>query len=131
MFKPGQSGNPSGRPKGSKNVAGRLLGELEDDLPALLEATKKKALGGDTAALRLLLERTLPAKKPEGKAVSIPALIDAQTLTDKATAIVDAIASGDIAPDIGAQLISAIGATAKITEFDDLLKRIEALENAG
>lgn len=43
-FEPGWSGNPSGRPRGSKNQAAKLLETFEDDLPALLAVTKEKAL---------------------------------------------------------------------------------------
>ncbi len=130
MFKPGQSGNPNGRPKGTKNISTRLLSELESDLPELLEATKAKALEGDTGALRLLLERMIPAKKSESKAISIPNLAKAKTLTEKAEVIIQAIGNGDLPPDVGSQLISSVGSVAKIIEIDELVKRIESLENA-
>jgi hypothetical protein len=53
-FKPGQSGNPSGRPHGSRNKATLALEALLDGEG---EAITRKALEGDTAALRLCLER--------------------------------------------------------------------------
>lgn len=128
-FQPGRSGNPSGRPKGSRNKSGRLLDELEKDLPLLIGAAKRKALSGDTAALRLLLERLIPAKKMESSLVIIENLEQATTLTEKANVIIDAIATGKMPPDIGTNLITALGSTAKITELDALMKRVEALEN--
>jgi hypothetical protein len=36
--------------------------------------------------------------------------------------------SGKLAPDIGAGLINALAAQAKIVEADDVIRRIEALE---
>lgn len=130
-FQPGTSGNPKGRPKGSRNKNKRLLEALEDDLPQLIEATKKRALQGDTAALRLLLERLIPAKKSESSTIAIRNLKRTKTLTEKANVIMDAIANGKIPPDIGTSLIAALGNTAKITELDELIRRVEALEENG
>lgn len=127
-FQPGRSGNPKGRPKGSKNRNKRLMDALEKDLPQLVAATKKKALTGDVAALRLLLERLIPVKKSESSTVVIKNFDKAKTLTEKANVIVDAIANGLVPPDVGTSLIAALGNMAKITEMDELLKRVEVLE---
>jgi hypothetical protein len=57
-FKPGQSGNPSGRPHGSRNKATLALEALLDgEGEAITRKAIEKALEGDTAALRLCLER--------------------------------------------------------------------------
>jgi len=129
-FKPGQSGNPAGRKKGSRNHITKLLAALEKDLPQLIAAVKARALEGDTAALRLLLERLIPTKKSESSLVVIENIDSAKTLTEKSTLIMDAIANGRIPPDVGSSLISALGNTAKIMEIDDLQKRVEALEES-
>jgi len=101
---------------------------LAKDLPKLVAATKKRALQGDTAALRLLLERLIPAKKSESSTIVIRKLEQAKTLTEKANVIMDAIANGKVPADIGTSLIAALGNTAKITELDELMRRVEALE---
>ena len=59
-FVKGQSGNPSGRPIGSKNKCTQFRELLEDDLPALVSVLRTKALEGDMNAMRLLLERLVP-----------------------------------------------------------------------
>jgi hypothetical protein len=56
----GQSGNPAGRPVGSKNKCTQFGELLEDDLPALISVLRQKALEGDMNAMRLLLERLVP-----------------------------------------------------------------------
>ena len=59
-FTKGQSGNPAGRPVGSKNKCNQFRELLEDDLPALASVLRDKALDGDMNAMRLLLERLVP-----------------------------------------------------------------------
>ena len=59
-FTKGQSGNPAGRPIGSKNKCTQFRELLEDDLPALVSVLRDKALEGDMNAMRLLLERLVP-----------------------------------------------------------------------
>ena len=56
----GQSGNPAGRPVGSKNKCTQFRELLEDDLPELVSVLRDKALEGDMNAMRLLLERLVP-----------------------------------------------------------------------
>jgi len=59
-FTKGHSGNPAGRPVGSKNKCTQFRELLEDDLPALASVLRDKALDGDMNAMRLLLERLVP-----------------------------------------------------------------------
>ena len=56
----GQSGNPAGRPVGSKNKCTQFRELLEEDLLALVSVLRDKALEGDMNAMRLLLERLIP-----------------------------------------------------------------------
>lgn len=128
QFKKGQSGNPNGRPRGAVGQRTKLLKELEGDLPALVAALKTNALAGDTQALKLLLDRLLPVKKAAHELVELPQLVDAETLTDKAGAVLDAVAMGEVAPDIGAQLVQAVGVLSRVAEVQDLEARISALE---
>ena len=57
-FQKGRSGNPNGRPKGSRNAATLACEALLDgEAEALTRKAIEMALGGDTVALRLCLER--------------------------------------------------------------------------
>jgi len=63
-FQPGQSGNPHGRPRGARNratIAAETL--LDGEAYALTRKAIDLAKQGDTAALRLCIERILPARK--------------------------------------------------------------------
>ena len=59
----GQSGNPSGRKPGSGKID-KLRAALGKELPEVLDALVAQAKAGDTAAIRLILERTVPALRP-------------------------------------------------------------------
>lgn len=129
-FKPGQSGNPGGRPKGKPDRRTALLQGLEDDLPELLNALKAAALAGDTQALRILLDRVLPVRKATTEPVELPELAEAGTLPEKVEAVLSAIAAGQLPPDVGALLVNAIGTAARVEEVAELRERLEALERA-
>lgn len=125
-WKPGQSGNPRGRKPGTGHVA-KLRASLADDVPDILKALVAAAKAGDAQAARLILERILPPVKAMEQAVILQMPADG-TLTAKAAAVLDAAAAGHLAPTQAAQLITALGSLAKITEIDELAARIAALE---
>ena len=123
-FKPGQSGNPKGRPK-NKTPATLLRKSIVDDMPDIILKLIEQAKNGDTAAAKILLDRCVPTLKPQAIAVNLPVN---GTLAEQGGEIIKATLSGQISPDIGAQLISALTSQSKIIEIDDLTKRIEILE---
>ena len=125
-WKPGQSGNPKGRPKGIPNPQARLRKMI--DAEAIVKKLEAAALGGDVQAARTLLERALPVYRATAEPVMVDGIRCADSLTDKARAVLEAVAQGKVPPDIGAQLVTAIGTVARVAEVDELLRRIEALE---
>ncbi|GMG84917.1 hypothetical protein LNKW23_41330 [Paralimibaculum aggregatum] len=63
-WKKGISGNPSGRPRGARNHATTAAAALLDgEAEALTRKAVEAALGGDSEALRLCLQRILPARR--------------------------------------------------------------------
>jgi hypothetical protein len=124
-WKPGQSGNPAGRAKGSINVSTRLRKMI--DVESILKKLQEAALSGDVQAARTLLERALPVYRATAEPVTVAGIHGAETLTDKARVVLEAVADGRVPPDIGAQLVAAIGTVARVAEMDELLDRIEAL----
>ena len=127
-WKPGESGNPRGRPPG-RGQSAQFREALASKLPAILESVVKAAIEGDMTAARLVLDRCLPALKPLEATIEGLAL-PTGTLTQQARDILASVSRGEVAPGQAAQLVASIGAVAKIAEFDELSARIEALEKA-
>ncbi len=125
-WKPGQSGNPAGRPKGQSEV-GKIRAGIAARLPEILEKLIELSLAGDTSAARLLLERAIAPLRSVDPAVMLN--LPDGTLTEQGRAVLAAVAAGQLAPSIGTSLVSAISALAKVTEIDELEKRITALES--
>ena len=63
-FQKGQSGNPSGKPPGTRArvtvLAEKLIEDQHDDI---MKAVIERAKGGDPTAMRLCVERLIPARK--------------------------------------------------------------------
>ena len=127
QFIKGQSGNPQGRPKGS-GLSAQLRAAIEQDAPSIIKAMIEQAKAGDMQAAKALLDRVLPALKPESQAIHLPELVAAGTMAEKARAAIDAAGAGAVSPSAASDLVSAIAALAKIIETTELQKRLEALE---
>lgn len=125
-WQPGQSGNPKGKPPGSGELQ-RLRASIAEHVPTILEQLIAAAQGGDIQAARLILERVLPPVKAIEQPVELQ-LPEGGTLTAKAAAVLSAAAAGVLAPGQAAQLITALGTVAKISEIDELSARIAKLE---
>ena len=128
-WKPGQSGNPRGRKRGSGEV-GKLRASIAEHVPGIIAKLVEQAQGGDAAAARLLLERVLPPIKASEQTVSIP-LAAGSSLADQGRAVLEAAGAGVLAPGQAAQLLTGLGALAKLIEADELADRIAALEAKG
>lgn len=125
-FKKGQSGNIAGRPAG-KTPGAQIRKAIEEHKDDILAAVIDAAINGDMAACKMLLDRITPTLKPIMANVAIT-LPNETSLSVQGSAVMKSTLSGDVPPDIGSQLIMALAHQAKLVEIDDLLKRIEALE---
>ena len=127
QFTKGQSGNPAGRPKGS-GISAKLRQAIEGEAEAIIKAMIEQAKAGDMQAAKALLDRVLPALKPESQAIHLPELVAAGTMAEKARAAIDAAGAGPVSPRAASDPVSAIAGLAKIIETTELQKRLEALE---
>ena len=108
----------------------KLRDSIAAHLPEIIAQLVQKAKAGDAQAARLLLERVLPSLKPieQPVALSLPA---GEGLTAQGVAIVEAVATGTLAPGQGAALLTGLGALARIKEIDELERRIAQLEGVN
>ena len=122
----GQSGNPKGRVRGS-GKAEKLRAALAKELPEVLEALVAQAKAGDTGAIKLVLERTVPALRPVDAAT--PLNLPAEGgLADQGRAVLAALAAGQLPVNQAASILQGLGNLAKLVELDELEKRVAALE---
>ena len=128
-FEPGKSGNPNGRPKGSRNkttlaIEALFEGESEAITRKLLEMAKE----GDMTAVRLCLERLLPPRRDRLVAFDLPEIECAADAANASSAVVAACAEGDLTPSEAAQVIDLIARHVRVLEVVEIEARVSALE---
>ncbi len=98
--KKGRRGSPKGKPKGARNKA-TLAAEalLDGEAEAITRKAIEKAKEGDMAAIRLCLERILPAIKSRPIEIDLPPVETAQDIQAAQGAVITAMARGEITPD--------------------------------
>ncbi|WP_092190609.1 DUF5681 domain-containing protein [Bradyrhizobium sp. cf659] len=128
-FQKGQSGNPSGRPKGARNATTLALEVLLDgQATALTQKAIDLALGGDMTALRLCLDRILPPRKDRPVTFTLPEIKSAQDAAAVVSAVLAAVASGELTPSDAAEIGKLIDSYVKAFETAELSERLERLE---
>lgn len=127
QWRPGQSGNPAGRPRGSKNRRTQLAEELEEQGSAVATRVVQAALAGDMQAASIVMQRICPPLRAQTERVSFPLNVRAP-LADQAQEILSAVAEGHIDPETGRNLINCLATVAGLLQTDELAKRLELLE---
>ena len=123
-FQPGVSGNPKGKPK-DRTPATLLRKAIIDDMPEIILKLVEQAKNGDTAAAKILLDRCCPTLKPQAIAINLPVY---GSLAEQGAEIIRATMTGQIGPDIGSQLITALSNQGKLIELQELTERLSRLE---
>src|SRR5262249_34001982 len=128
-FEKGESGNPAGGPRGSRNRATLLMeGLLADDAEAIGRKAIAMAKQGDMAAIRLCIDRLSPPRKGQPVAFELP---PPRTPPDgvAAPASVAAVAAGELTPSEAAELAKVIDVYVRAiatNAFDERLTKLEA-----
>ena len=128
-FTKGQSGNPAGRPRGALNSATKAAmilfdGEIEVISRKLIEMAKK----GDIQAIKLILERVVPARKDRPISIELPKIISAKTVMEANRQIIDSVAYGELTPSEGQSLMVMTENIRKSIDSREFEERMEALE---
>jgi hypothetical protein len=124
-------GNP-GKPKGSRHKATQATQALLDgETEALTRKAVDLALAGDTAAMRLCLERITPPRKDVPVQFDLPAIGCANDAAQAAGSILTAVSDGCLTPSEAAGIMALIDSYRRTLETTEIEQRIAALENDG
>jgi len=131
-FRKGQSGNPFGKAKGTKNrttiAAEKLLqGGLDNICLRLIE----EALKGNLQAIKLVLDRVLPSRRDRVVDIELPKLQTTEEAVKAMSTIIEAINRGKITPNEGEAISRVVDAFVKVIQVHEIEKRISILEQEG
>lgn len=128
-FKPGQSGNLKGKPAGTRSKATQLLLALmEGDASAITKAVIDAAKGGDLMAAKIILDRLIPPAKERPISVDLPDTTTSEGVSAAQSAILQAVAAGDLLPGEASTLSAIVEAKRRSIETQELSDRITKLE---
>jgi hypothetical protein len=128
-FQKGQSGNPAGKPPGTRHQASRALDELMDgEAVAIGRKAIEEAKAGNPVALRLCLERIQPARKDRLINFALPPIETSADITRATGALLAAVADGELTPSEAAELGKLVDAHVKAIEVTDIQERLTRLE---
>ena len=105
-----------------------VLGLLEGQAEALTQRAVELALAGDTAALRLCLDRIAPPRKDSPVPFPMPRMVTAHDAAQAAAAVLAAVSQGEITPGEGAQVMALVDGFRRILEMAELEARVAVLE---
>ncbi|MBT3071902.1 hypothetical protein KKP04_13620 [Rhodomicrobium sp. Az07] len=121
------SPNPAGRPKGIIDKRQKVSQALVDDAPKVTRVVIDAALQGDIQAAGLVLSRVAPTLRAQCQRVEFD--FDATApAARQVEQVLQAIAEGKVAPDVGKQIIEAISALSSVRAVEELEHRIIELE---
>lgn len=128
-FRKGQSGNPAGKPKGARHKTTLAVQALLDgEAEALTRKAVELALAGDITALRLCLERIAPARKDSPVSIELPPMASTLDATETMSAVLAAVANGDITPSEGSEISKLVDCYIRTIEAHDFDKRLKEIE---
>ena len=129
-FQQGQSGNPSGRPRGALNRATVLAQEL---LSARVERIAGKLIelaeGGDMRAIRVCMDRLAPVVKHQPIAVELPPIEKPADSVEAAASIAAAVAAGELTATEAAELAKVVDVYVRALDGKGFDERLTKLEN--
>ncbi|MFQ5482603.1 MAG: DUF5681 domain-containing protein [Nitrospinaceae bacterium] len=131
-FKKGASGNPAGKKPGTRHRATAIAEQLLDgQVEGLVKKVVEMALEGDTVALKLCLERIIPARKSRQVNIPLPEIRQPSDVVAAMASVLAGVGEGQIDPDQGQALAGIIDGYRKILETAELEQRISNLEESA
>ncbi len=120
QFQAGQSGNPNGRPAGSRNKGMMVIEKLlEEGAADIAKMAIRRAAGGDNAMIKLCFDRLCPPRKDRPIPFEMPEIGTAADAAKVAAAILAAVAAGELTPGEATQLSQLFANYVKAIEIAD------------
>jgi uncharacterized protein DUF5681 len=131
-FQPGQSGNPNGRPVGSRNKATLAIDALLDgEAETLTRKAIALAKAGDMQALKLCMDRIAPPRRDRPVSFALPKVEGPADAATAMSAVLKAAAEGELTPMEAGEIAKLLDVYVRTVETNELAKRIEQLEKAA
>lgn len=128
-WKKGQSGNPAGKKPGTRHRATRLAEILLDgQTEKLVNKCVEMAIEGDTAAMKICLDRLVPPRKSRPISIDFPDVATGEGVSLAQAEVVKAVGDGEITPEEGRILSDILEARRKVIETRDHEERLNKLE---
>ena len=132
QFQKGQSGNPAGRPRGSRNKTTVLMQNLlEGEAEEIARKAIEMAKGGDMAAIRVCMDRLASIRRKDPVAFELPPLGKAADTVAAVAAVISGVAAGDLATDEAAEITKIIDVYVRSLAATAFEERLEKLERAA
>jgi hypothetical protein len=128
-FQPGESGNPRGRPRGSRNAATIALEALlGGEGEAITRTAVQLAKEGHPMAMKLCLERFYPAPKDRVVTFPLRPINCARDAADAMSDVMKAVSSGQLTPSDAEQISKVVGCTVRAFEVAAMSERAISLD---
>ena len=128
-FLPGQSGNPAGRPRGSRNKKTLMLEALlDDESETLMRRVIGLAKMGDDVAMRLVFARMLPPRRDRPVPLELPRIESEADARRAAGDVMEALGAGEVTPQEAEQLLRVIAGAAMVMQSSGMSERIKWLQ---
>ena len=120
----------SGRPRGSRNKATVAIENLlEGQAQALTQTAIKKALNGDSIALRLCMDRISPTPKDAAVTFFMSTMSDALDAAEAAGSVLRAGSQGELTPIEATRVMGLIDSYRRTLELTEIEERLRVLES--
>jgi hypothetical protein len=130
-FQRGESGNPAGRAVGSRNKKTLAVeAALFDHAEALVKNLVDRAMAGEPAAMRLAMERVLPAGRGRPLPIDLPPVRSAEDAQAAAAVIMAALKEGAISAREAVDLLRVVEGLTRLSGAIDVIKKIARKEVA-
>jgi hypothetical protein len=130
LWKKGKSGNPKGRPNGSRNkVTISALNMIEGESEVLSRKAIEAALNGNIQMLKFCLERIIPVCKDTPVKIKIPVPKNSDDVAKMTKVILKKLSEGELTPSQAELIGRSADRHIKSLQLKNLEERLKMLED--